>query len=232
MAKLAVFLPGLICFLLLSTVHSLSDQPENDVEISDSFTGLPESNPRAQTLITLFLPRENLEPETELAETSTGTKLPDGDPETVTTEGIKRTQIETDSVPLTAATFRPINRHFVRRPFHLFRDRRPCRNHRRNYYQFKFPYGDDMILTGGEDTVFGPLRRVDRRIPARWTRFQDVGARFPGSRYDVEWREDMLRPHHHHHHRHDVVERDYEEREKKIGDGFMKGIRKFLEHHF
>lgn len=89
-----------------------------------------------------------------------------------------------------------------------------------------------MILTGGEDTVFGPLRRVDRRIPARWTRFQDVGARFPGSRHDVEWREDMLRPHHHHHHRHDVVERDYEEREKKIGDGFMKGIRKFLEHHF
>lgn len=171
------------------------DLPENDVMSIDAL--LPESNPKATDAI--LLPSEKptvveFEPETE-------TKLPEID----TAEETKETEI--DSAPLKFVSFRPINRHFPRRPFPPFRHGSRCRHHHKikpwapRFNGREIPYGNDMILSGGEDVV--------------WTEFHHGGPKFSFMN-DVDRREEMKRPHHRHHHHHDrLVAGEVEEKEER-----------------
>ncbi|KAL2551114.1 uncharacterized protein Fot_12644 [Forsythia ovata] len=153
------------------------------------------------------------------------------------------------TVPLdfSTARFRPINRRFY------LRTKYPVRNCRHHYHQnrddfFKMkrveiPYGDDMIVSSGENSDFEepPTFRGVRRVPGRWARL-----------------------HHQHQHENDDEDNDNNgatrivlkrkifnriDREKKwkkhfreneiAGDhkkvkhgGLMKRVRKFLDNYF
>uniref|UniRef100_A0A2P2JQ35 Uncharacterized protein n=1 Tax=Rhizophora mucronata TaxID=61149 RepID=A0A2P2JQ35_RHIMU len=159
-------------------------------------------------------------------------KKPVNLPKTVETTEV-RLESETQTVPLTFVSFRPINRHFPRRSFIPFFGRgHRCRHHHHHRRfpkplgpRFEIPYGDDMILSGEGDRSFDPMSRGGaRQIPGRWASFRHDGPRF-WDMPDVAEREEMKwkRPYPHEHHWFD------EERKQEEG-GLLEKIRKFLDH--
>ncbi|KAF3448691.1 hypothetical protein FNV43_RR09404 [Rhamnella rubrinervis] len=234
MAKLVLTIAVICVFFAFSHARTPADLPVADVITDESL------NDHLETA-TLRLPseRDESEPVTkvEWVRESTESKRPE------TTESFDKPDESepSDSVPLTVISFRPINRHFPRRPFPLtFRRGHPCRH---SHPQFKpwdprpqrreVSYGNDMIVS--DELRFKPVSHNEDQpqIPARWSTFRQVGPRFP-FRHDDE----MERPHHHHHHRfrhHHVEGGENEEREVEHehnnGEGgFMMRVRKFLNH--
>ncbi|KAK7840350.1 hypothetical protein CFP56_016743 [Quercus suber] len=103
------------------------------------------------------------------------------------------------------------------------------------------PYGNDMILSSGNEDSSSD-RGMVRQAPAKWRRFGHGGPRFHIDD-DVDTKMKMKRHHRHvegqewdreeheereHKHRHEHEH----EHEHKHEDGFMRKIRKFLNHHF
>ncbi|KAL8521248.1 hypothetical protein ACS0TY_011692 [Phlomoides rotata] len=149
----------------------------------------------------------------------------------VNTETESNSAVVASSMPLTKTRFRPVNRRFRVRSGH------PCRHHFKFYpttrVNGEVPYGNDMLVSTGEKSDFQEpiLHGEGRRIRGRWVRM-----------------------HHHHHHDEDsdsddedddrlkkIVLQRYEknsrkhfrsEEEKKKNGGFMKIVRKFLDHYF
>ncbi|KAF5478111.1 hypothetical protein F2P56_004698 [Juglans regia] len=116
---------------------------------------------------------------------------------------------ESNSIPLTMISIRPIDRHFPRRPFPLmFRHGHRCRHHRHprhdqqhEGHEFKpwgprfpdreVPYGNDMIVADEKDSGSNPESRgVVRQIPGRWVKFSHQEPRFHHG--DVEAREEDI----------------------------------------
>ncbi|KAJ9173713.1 hypothetical protein P3X46_016823 [Hevea brasiliensis] len=240
---LSVAVAALLFLFTFAHARAPLDQPENDVTSRDDrLADLPESDPKATA--TIVLPSEKPESKSanvvklESEETeSTESKLPGKEIGTSESFHEKSETETTVTVPLTLITFRPINRHFLRRPLIPFRRGHRCRGRYQHHNQlkpwgglrFKSPrevyFGNDMILSGGKDLgLAGP-----RQIPVRWTRFNHGGNRFSFVN-DESRREEMIkRPHHHQHHRHHHEEEE-EGEEREHEGAFMKGIRKFLNH--
>lgn len=109
------------------------------------------------------------------------------------------------------------------------------------------PYGNDMILSSGNEDSSSD-RGMVRQAPAKWKRFGHGGPRFHIDD-DVDTKMKMKRHHRHvegqawdreeheereHKHRHEHEhEHEHEHgHEHKHEGGFMRKIRKFLNHHF
>lgn len=229
-----VAVTALLFSFTLATARYPLDLPENDVTShDDNLANWSDSDPKVTA--TLILPSEKPEsqPATAVEFESEETEHADSKlPEKVigTSESIhERSETESDkTVPLTVVTFRPINRHFPRRPLIPFRRAHRCRGSHHHHNQFKpwgssrfsgpqeVSYGSDMILSGGEDKGFSPV-------------FNHGGNRL--SFIKDEKREEMItRRHHNHHHDHDHEEGEEREHEHEHEGGFVKGIRKFLKH--
>uniref|UniRef100_A0A2P2JQ28 Uncharacterized protein LOC103404356 n=1 Tax=Rhizophora mucronata TaxID=61149 RepID=A0A2P2JQ28_RHIMU len=242
-------------FFLFTLAHSRSplDPPGNDVITAHATVDMPE--PNSKTKNGILLPSEKPEFGSEKVVEVEPEAKPSKLPETVTwperrAEPLER---ETQSSPLTFINFRPINRHFPRRPFiPFFRHGHRCRHHHHHLHRFakswgprlngrEIPYGDDMIVPGKDNVLdFHPSSRgVARQIPRRWTSFRHDWPRFPYM-HDLAEREEemrMKRPHHHYHHRfHPHEEREEAEGKEEIRKqeheegGLLKKIRKFLDH--
>ncbi|KAH6783402.1 hypothetical protein C2S52_008361 [Perilla frutescens var. hirtella] len=213
-------------------------------------------------LFTVSLARAPPKIDESATTTDVALPLPDADPalrlpsEPINTQTEAKANAEADpssavisAVPLTEITFRPINRRF-----HL-RSKRPCRHQFKFYPTMKeneeISYGNDMILSSGENSDFElPIARGGgKRIPGRWMRthhhhhhhlrYHDedsdsdsddeedvkkvVFKRYGYDRFDREKKLNKLRKHFRVHN---------EEEEKKKKGGFMRGVRKFLDHYF
>ncbi|XP_007040495.2 PREDICTED: urease accessory protein UreE [Theobroma cacao] len=239
MARLAVAFTVIFLFTFSSHARFLTAEQEHDVTLEETETKLPESNPKTTNAI--FLPSEK--PGFESAEVVDF--KPDDALETVS---------EVDSAPLTKISFRPVNRHFPRRPMIPFRHKHNCRFHKRfrplnpRLQQKRYiSYGDDMILSD-EKSQFDPESRgVVRQIQPRWARFRDDGTESEDldfikphhhdhdhdhdHEHEHEHDHDDHHHHHHHHHRrhHHGEEDEKDEREEHEG-GFMRRFRKFFIH--
>ncbi|CAN6718579.1 unnamed protein product [Malus baccata var. baccata] len=240
MAKLLLSLAALFLLFAFSRARTSSDLPANEIKARDpADVKLPESNPKPKTpttTTTILLPSEK--PDTESA---TGATI------------LPKEESTIETVPLTVFSFRPVNRHFPRRPFPLsFRHGRPC-GHARRPWTPRFhggerehregesvSYGNDMIMASGDNMGFDPAFRGGvRQIPARWVNFRHGGPRFP-FRHEEEM--ELERPHHHHHHRHhhdhdqdrregfEGMEKPFREHKHEHEGGLMRKFRKFLNH--
>lgn len=150
-----------------------------------------------------------------------------------------------NSVPLTKVTFRPVNRRF------RVGSKHPCRHQFKIYPTLReieeFPFGDDMIVPSGENSDFEDpvLHGEGRRFRRRWVRLhhhhdedsdsdddedeeriKKIFKRYDYDRFDREKKLKVLKKMRKHF-RHQNEEK---EREKK--GGFMKRVRKFLDHYF
>ncbi|XP_021292483.1 uncharacterized protein LOC110422790 [Herrania umbratica] len=146
MARLAVTFTVIFLFTFSYHARFLTAEPEHDVTLEQTESKLPESD--SKTTNAVFLPSEK--PGLESAE------VVDFKPDALETVS------DVDSVPLTEISFRPVNRHFPRRPMIPFRHKHNCRFHRRfrplnrGLQQKRYiSYGDDMILSD-ERTQFDP----------------------------------------------------------------------------
>lgn len=252
MAKLVFFLVALLFLFSFSHALTPSDLPEKETNGRDlANTKFPESETKPATAILLPSEKRDSEPakDFEWIPEAAATKLPDSDGPTILANEESTEFTHSESVPLTVISFRPVNRHFPRRPFPLsFRHGHRCRHGRRHVGPWSprfhggerdrdaVPYGNDMIL--GDDLAFDPVfRGLPRQIPPRWGSFRHGGPRFP-FRHDDDM--ELERPHHHHHHRHDR-EHDREEfegmekprehrheHEREHEGGLMRKFRKFL----
>lgn len=206
MAKLAVTVTFIFFFIAVIYARSPLDLPESNNNPSILLpTEKPESDPKPKTI-------------------ESGEELPSS--ETYIVDRVTLTR------PASFVSFRPINRHFnVQRQFGLRLPLRRCRHHKkameRRFHGREVSYGNDMILSGdgsGSDQAF---RGVVRQIPAKWVRFHhhhrhhdhDGLPEFP-SEQQMFGKEQYKRHFHHYHH----------EEEKREEGGFMKKIRKFLNH--
>ncbi|XP_002509948.2 uncharacterized protein LOC8287759 [Ricinus communis] len=237
-ANLAVTVTSATFFFLFAFAYAL-DLPEispvSTTSYDHNLVTLPDSDPKTTT--TIILPSEK--PETEPA------TFVDLEPEDTEIPKLSETESKqektepalTDSVPLTVITFRPINRHIARRSVNPFRRGRGCHGrHHHHFNQFKIKnaqdqgqrsYGDDMIISGGE------YLGSDRRVPARWAKFNHGGHGFSFTNEEDKRNEMNDRPrhhhHHHHHHRHEEEEGEVKDHKHEYyKGGFMKRIRKFL----
>ncbi|KAF7828153.1 histidine-rich glycoprotein-like [Senna tora] len=231
----------LLLFFTLSSARTPLDLPDANHD------SLSESDHNSAVPNTIFLPSDKLESESESeSESVTDIQSDRQNSDSKTSKPDTEVELEplesTESAePITVISFRPVNRHIPRRPLPLsFRLGHRCRHG----HEFKpwnprlprrqIPYGNDMILSNGEDRSFD-LNMPDggvRQIPVRWTRFRRVDPRF-SDETRMERSDVMRRPHFHHHHDHDhdhdhhhfhEHERDHDD------DGVMKRIRKFLQH--
>lgn len=250
MAKLYLTVAVIVLFCFaFSTARTPADLPLTDVVGDESLDAHRESDIQASTIL---LPSERsesepvtlveLEPEStesNFAEFRTGESSPHDSESTPY------------SVPLTVISFRPINRHFPRRPFPLsFRHGHRCRH---GHHQFKpwgprplrreVSYRNDMV--DGEEPKSKPVfgDGEEPQIRTRMIRLRQGGPRFP-FRHDEDLTE---RPNHHdqdhdHHHRLHVFHRQHmdmeggQTKEREVekehkhdhAETFMKSFRKFL----
>lgn len=260
MAKLVLTIAAFFFLFAFSHARTRSDLPAKETNGHDqSATKLPvtESNPA----VTLLLPSEK--PDSEPAtffqwehDAADSSKLTDTDGPTILANEESTEFKHSETVPLTVISFRPINRHFPRRPFPLsFRHGHRCRHGHRQFGpwtprfhggererdQDVVSYGDDMILSSGDDTRFVPaFHGGPRQIPARWENFRHGGGPGFPHRHDDDM--EFERPHHHHHHRHrhdhdhdhrreefEGMENPREHRRQRDG-GLFGRFRKFLNH--
>lgn len=233
MARLAVLFS--VVFLLLSLSHArfLTVEPDHDVTSEETATELPEFDPLTATAILLPSERSGFEP----------SKIVD-----FKHDDASETDTVVESVPLTKISFRPVNRHFPRRPLLPFRHKHNCRYHKRfrpwnPQFQQKhyISYGDDMILSD-DKTRFDPKADVPvRQIQARWARFPDDGAEskepvdfMKPHHHDHEHEHDHDEDHHHHfhhhHRRHHHEEEEERDEEEAHEGGLMKRLSKFFIH--
>ncbi|KAK4389188.1 hypothetical protein Sango_2255800 [Sesamum angolense] len=214
MAKFYAAVIALFCLFTLSLART---SPENDDVTTQ--VSLPLAEPRPVDR----LPSEPVKTETE------------------------SNSVVATSVPLTKITFRPINRRF------RVGSKRPCRHHFRIYPTLReideIPFGDDMIVPSGENSDFeNPvLHGEGPRIRRRWVKLHhhhhhdedsdsdddedDEGIKKIFKRYDYDRfnREKELK----------VLKKmrkhfrlQHEEKEREKRSGFMKRVRKFLDHYF
>ncbi|KAH7513763.1 uncharacterized protein LOC112493417 [Ziziphus jujuba] len=255
MAKLYLTVAVIFLIFAFSNARTPADLPATEVIGDESLNTQTRSDIQTASNNPILLPSERsdnepvtlveLEPDTirsNFAEFRTGESSP------------KDSEPTSESVPLTVISFRPINRHFPRRPFPLsFRHGHRCRH---GHSQFKpwgprplrreVSYGNDMIIDGEEAKSFKPVFRDEEepQIRTRMIRFRQ-GPRFP-FRHDEE--DQMERPNdhehehdrdHHHHlhvfHRHHMdvgrgqpKEREAEKEQHNPVESFMKSFRKFL----
>ena len=233
------------------------DAADNKIPVTDA-------EPFKATTNTLRLPSERpgseSGPVVELEETETfpvaeeEKKLPEAEFATIeSNEENTADASKSEAVPLTIISFRPVGRHFPRRPFPLsLRPGHRCGHGRRQPKRWtpRFhgserekdtPYGDDMILSSGDEMKFDrPFRGGARQIPARWFNFRHGGPRFP-YKHDDDMESERPHRHHrrHHHHDHDLDQEneveenhrehkhDHEHRHEHRG-GLFRGFRKFL----
>ncbi|KAL6177393.1 hypothetical protein ACLB2K_048919 [Fragaria x ananassa] len=254
MAKLISTAAALFLLFAFSHARMPSDLPNALDAITDNKIPVTDAEIKATTTTdnTLRLPSERpgsetvLESEPETVSVAEEQKLPEAaEFATIVSNEENTDASKSETLPLTVISFRPVGRHFPRRPFPLgFRH-----GHRqakwtprvRDLQKDATPYGDDMILASGE-----PELRFDRpfrggarpQIPARWTDFRHVGPRFPHKHGDEM---DSERPHVHHrrhrHHDHDgEMENEGEEHHKEHKHehkhehyhGLFRSFRKFL----
>ncbi|EYU23370.1 hypothetical protein ABFS82_01G063500 [Erythranthe guttata] len=174
--------------------------------------------------------------------------LPPENDESTAQVSLPLTEAERDSAvvnlpPLTRmVTLRPVNRRFDVRSKHPCRGRRHSRVYHalmRRENEEQIPYGDDMLVSSGENSDFVDnlqLNSDDRRFP-------------------------LNSMHHHHHHHHEDSDSDSDDEDdhgerinkkmkvlnkwknhfehqnrdadpEKKESGFMKRVRKFLDHYF
>lgn len=226
--RTATIAAALFCLFAVSLSRA---PPQIDESAATTLAQL--SLPLSDADLALRLPSELVNTEAD----AKATAEVDSDPDIVT------------SVPMTELTFRPINRRF-----HV-RSKRPCRHHFKFYHTMReneaIPYGNDMILPSGENSDFEEpiVRGGGNRIPGRWMRLhhhhhhlrhrrdeetdsdneEDVGRmkkvvlkRDNFDRFDREKKLKKLREQFR-------VQKEEEEKSKK--SGFMKGVRKFLDHY-
>ncbi|KDP25310.1 hypothetical protein JCGZ_20466 [Jatropha curcas] len=207
---------ALLFLLIFADAHSPLDPPANDV--------VTESDPKAAATIILPSEKPNTEPEETEAVNKRGVEL---EPIKERPES-ERTETESEVVPLTVLSFRPINRL----PLIRFRRGHRCRGRRRHINKpwggprFDGPqeisYGKDMILSGDEDLGFDRMSLGRARpIPMRWTRFNHGGHRF--SLINDEQRGEGIhdRPHHpNHHHDEELEEKRHEHEHEHEHHGY------------
>ncbi|KAM3001612.1 hypothetical protein FF2_037888 [Malus domestica] len=258
MAKLLLTVAALFFLFALSHARTSSDLPANEISGRDpAGAKFPESRPKPrQPTTTILLPSEKPvdDPATlpEWREITTS-KLPESDGATILANEESTEFQHSETVPLTVISFRPVNRHFRRRPFPLsFRHGHRCRHaHRPMSPRFHggegdaVSYGNDMLVASSDDMGFNPaFRGGARQIPARWVNIRHGGPRFP-FRHEEDM--ELERPHHHHHRRHHHEhDHDHDRREEfegtekqprehkhdheHHGGGLMRRVRKFLNH--
>ncbi|KAL6182351.1 hypothetical protein ACLB2K_043774 [Fragaria x ananassa] len=261
MAKLISTAAALFLLFAFSHARTPSDLPNGLDVIADNKIPVTDADVKATTTTdnTLRLPSERPGSETvvesEPATFAEEQKLPEGAEFVTIVSNEENTADASKSettLPLTVISFRPVGRHFSRRPFPLgFRHGHRCRHGHRQakwtprvkdlHNKDATPYGDDMILASGEPEMKfdRPFRGEARpQIPARWTDFRHVGPRFPHKHGDEM---DSERPHlHHRRHRHhdhdDEMENEGEEHHREHRHehrheqhhGLFRSFRKFL----
>ncbi|XVE58050.1 hypothetical protein DITRI_Ditri04bG0139200 [Diplodiscus trichospermus] len=237
MARLAFLFTVIFLLFTFSHARFFTVEPEHGANSDETIPDLPESNPETTSAILLPSERAGFEP----------AKIVD-----FKHDDASETESSVESVPLTTISFRPVNRHFPRRPLIPFRHKHNCRFHKRfrpmnpGFQQKRYiSYGNDMILSD-LTTRFDPVSSDGvRQIEARWARFPDDGAE---SKEHVEFMKphqhdhDHDEDHHHHHHRQhrrhhygQEDERDEEEEhghehEDKEEGGFMGKFSKYFFH--
>ncbi|OMP02974.1 hypothetical protein COLO4_10683 [Corchorus olitorius] len=203
MARLAVIFT--VISLLFTISHARFIQV-HDVTADETVNDLPESDPEKATAILLPSERPGFEP----------AKVVD-----FKHDDASETDSDVDSMPLTTVSFRPINRHFHRRPMFPFRHKHNCRLHKRfrslnpRFQQKRYiSYGDDMILSDENSHVDPESRGFVRQIQARWARFPEDGVESKEAR-------GFIKAHHHEHeeeHDHDEDHYHHEHEEEHDHD--------------
>ncbi|OMO79724.1 hypothetical protein CCACVL1_13464 [Corchorus capsularis] len=136
MARLAVIFT--VISLLFTISHARFIQV-HDVTPDETVNDLPEFDPEKATAILLPSERPGFEP----------AKLID-----FKHDDASETESDVDSLPLTMVSFRPINRHFPRRPIIPFRHKHNCRLHKRR-----------LMLTRSRAALFARSRRDGQGFP-------------------------------------------------------------------
>lgn len=248
MARGAFILTVLLFFFAFAYAHIPFDQPATDVTDLDPSSSLPESDSKPTLFLSSEKPQDErttvvkLKPETAEAKPlgiNTNAKgvqatedLPVSEIETLTLDAVPLNR------PLTMVRFRPINRHFpAKRPFPFRIYLRGCHHGIKpminpRIHGREVSFGNDMILAS-ESKPFDPemFRGSVRQIPARWVKFGHRHRHHEGipllafekhhgkfAKQRVQW---PVR------HEEEEEEKGREEREE---GGFMKRIRKFLNH--
>lgn len=229
-----VTLTILLLLLTVSQARIPSDLLESDVIERE----LPNSRPDPDVSSILRLPSDSVNDESHSNEPAGN--MPESEQITVT------------SVPLSFVRFRPINRHFpIRSTRFRFRNCRrrqdqpffkPIRPQLQQH-RVEIPYRNDIILATGENSDFDSHPGFDpvmlrhgrfRRIPARGARFHDRRDDhehvFPESvtKHRQRFGKEKFKKHLH---RRDDEEKKREEEGRKEKGGFVKRIRKFLDHY-
>ncbi|KAA8528244.1 hypothetical protein F0562_035505 [Nyssa sinensis] len=244
--RIAVTVTVLFFLFALSYARSPLDFLEKDVIHGDESNSLPESDRKE----TILLPTEKPESETTIV-FELEPEVEDPKPLDTNTQPVESVEdipvADTDKVvdatpltrPITVVNFRPINRHIgVKRQFPFRIPHRRCRHHGKpmnpRFHGREVSYGNDMILSG-ENNDFDQVMFHGgvRQIPAKWVRFHhhhhhDGMPRFQHKHHDMFAKQNFKRPFSH-------EEEEYEREDKKGREdredgGFMKRIRKFLNH--
>lgn len=249
MARGAFILTVLLFFFAFAYARIPFDLPATDVTDLDPSSSLPESDSKPTLFLSSEKPQDErttvvkLEPETAEAKPlgiNTNAKgvqatedLPVSEKETLTLDAVLLNR------PLTMVRFRPINRHFpAKRPFPFRIYLRGCHHGikpmiKPRIHGREVSFGNDMILAS-ESKPFYPemFRGSVRQIPARWVKFGHRHHHHEGipllafekhhdkfAKQRVQWPV-----------RHEEVEEEEKGREEREEGGFMKRIRKFLNH--
>ncbi|KAL1532770.1 hypothetical protein AAHA92_32739 [Salvia divinorum] len=201
-------------------------------------------------LFTISLARASAQVALPLRDADPALRLPS---EPINTQAAAKTNTEIDpnfadvsAVPMTKITFRPVNRHFLKRP---------CRHHFKFYPTMRdnqqIPYGNDMLIASGENSDFKQHvgHGGGKRIPGRWMRMHHHHLRYRrGEDSDSDNEEEDDRVKKVMFKRYDYNRFDREKKLKKlrqrfrIGNekkeaksktaSFFKGVRKFLNNYF
>ncbi|EXC63302.1 hypothetical protein L484_000045 [Morus notabilis] len=218
MAKLAVTFVLLCLFFAFSHARFASDLPQIEAFAKEATEILPEADSKPSTTGDILLPSEKhvSEPGSETIQVNLE--------ESVSEPGAD------DAAPLTLISFRPVNRHFPRRPFPLtLRHGHRCRHHfmkqwgQRRPHGDIIPYGNDMILSTEDRPSFDPVLRSG--FPARWIKIRHMEAESAHRRGDKIYWPHHDEEHEHDHHHHEEHEHDHKHERQNV---FLKSFRKFM----